>query len=263
MENLICALIASRDEADKNYILAALPEHMGFNITGIVKDETGAIIKSENLKPDILILDLQLSGINNLELIRIIRRRSPTTAIILLCNENDDEHDTSVNIIPGNTPVMNPVDSLANLAITAGISGFLLKEYDMDKLAYAARIIYMGGYYINELIIVKIFSMVSILNQFPAHSEYTGFTPLERSIITYLAQGLSDDKMAGVLNLSIGTIRNCITEIRQKTKMKSRIEIVIYSLVSGLIYPEHLWIWKEEKDNNFQNVRMTAKNHLN
>jgi len=241
MENAaILVLIAARCEEDQSRILAALPEHMGFVVAGIVKDESGAIIKAESLKPDILVLDLQLSGIYSLDLIRIVRRRSPSTSIIMICNNEKEEPSADV---------------YANHAIIAGLSGFLIKEVDMDKLAYAARIIFMGGFYINESVIVKIFSMVSFTGQYSAICEYSIFSPSERGIVTLLAQGFTDAQIACELNLSIGSIRNCMTCIRQKTKMKSRVEIILYSVVSGLIYPEHLRIWKEKRDSYFTNSR--------
>ena len=251
MKNTINMLIASKEEEDRKNILAALPEHMGFIVAGIVKDETGAIIKSEEIKPDIVILDLKLPDMSSIELIRIIRRRSPSAAIILLCNINDDHDGNPCMSKPDMTPVMSSIDIFANHAIIAGVSGFFIKEFDMDILAYAVKIIHLGGFYISKSITMKVFGMASSLNRYPAHNDNTVFSPAERGIITLLAQGLTDAQIASELNISIGSLRNCITDIRHKTKMKTRVEIVIYSLVSGLIYPEHLWIWKEKKDNDF------------
>ena len=242
MEDRINVLIASKEEDDRRRILAALPERMGFLISGVVKDESGAIIKTENLKPNILILDLKLSIIPNLELIRILRRRSPSTAIILLCDNNDNEQDAHTN-----------------LAFNAGVSGFLIKEFDLDKLADAVRMVLLNGVCINDLIFRKILTAFSSLNHSPVLSDQPIFSSAERSIINFLAQGFTDDQTAAELNLNIGSVRNCITEIRHKTNMKSRVEIVLYSLVSGLISPENLWIWKEKRDKFFEDGNIDSK----
>ena len=227
---MINILIATRYDEDQRNILAVLSQQIDFHIVGIVKDESGSIIKSEKLKPDILILDLQLSNVNELELIRIIRRRSPATAIILLCDNNECT-----------------VENYVSLAVMAGICGFLIKESDIAKLAHIINIVYLGGCYINSAIVAKLVNKVTVackVNQIPNKAEPALFSPVERSIVTFLAQGLSDAQIAKELNICTGTVRNCITEIRHKTKLKSRIEIVIYSLASGFIHLEHFWICK-------------------
>ena len=227
MDDTISILVASCNEEDQENILTALSEQMNFLIIGTVNDESGVIIKTEFFKPDILILDLMLSEINGLDLVRIIRRRSPSTAIIIL-NDKDNQE--------------NIYQSYAILAVMAGISGFLIKKLDIDKLAYIVKIIFMGGNYINPSITYGIFSKSVFKSQFPDNTGDLDISPTERSIITLLANGLSDSKIAEKLNYSMGTIRNCITNLRHKIKIKSRIEIVVYSLLSGLIRPEHITI---------------------
>jgi DNA-binding NarL/FixJ family response regulator len=214
---------------------------MDFSITGIVKDETGAIIKSENLKPDILILDLQLSGLHEPGLVRTIRRRSPSTAIIVLC----DNCESTADMFDVQDDLSYcPVEIHASLDVTAGISGFLLKEMDIDKLAYIVKIVSLGGCYINSSITVKVFSSVikfSHQNKKPGNAV---LSPAERNIIALLAQGFSDVNIADELNLHIGTIRNYVTKIKNKINTKSRIEIVLYSLLSGVISLDDLRKWK-------------------
>ena len=221
MLNSIRILIASKRDEDQNRILDALSEKMEFSIIDIVRDETGAIIKSEYLKPHILILDLQLSGINDSEFVRSIRRRSPATAIIFLYDYID-----------------NKFDLFADFAFIDEVSGLLLKESDIDKLAHIIKIVFLGGCYINASITVRIINSITLLKRYNIHSKSDIFTSAERSILTLLAHGMSDAQIADELNISTGSIRNCLTEVRQKTKMKSRVEIVIYSLVSGYIHVE-------------------------
>ena len=243
--SLINILIASRYVVDQRRIMDALPEQMEFFITGIANDESGAIIKSECLKPDILILDLQLSEITGPELVRIVRRKSPSTAIIIL---QDKIFDQSV---------------LDMFLFTNGISGFLLKESDIDKLAHIVKIIFLGGCYFNSSITVNIISSVTLINQFYDFAEFDNFSSVERSIVTLIARGFSDPQIAFELNLSIGTIRNSITIIRHKTNAKSRIDIVIYFLVTGFIRMEQLIMWNKNKYNDIINSGRSSENRSN
>ena len=223
---MINILIASRYGNDQKRILDALPEHMDFIITGVVKDETGAIIKSEHLKPNILLVDLQLSELSGPDLVRVIRRKSPATAIIIL---QDGVFSRSAADM---------------VSFINGISGFLLKESDFDKLALIIKIVFLGGSYINTSVKNGIFNSITLIDRFPMQIENDIFSSVERNIVVFIARGLSDPEIAVELNISVGTIRNCITEIRQKINLKSRVEIVIYFLFSGLIRMENLWIWK-------------------
>jgi DNA-binding NarL/FixJ family response regulator len=218
MENLINVFVASGNEEDCKRILNILSDQNDFCIAGVEKDESGTIIKSERLKPDVLVLDLQPPMMSGEELAPIIHRRSPETAIVMLCDRDDDKY--------------------AGLALKAGISGFLLKNTDTDKLVPAVRIVSSGGYYISASIINSVFNAVMFQKQIPgqAHEGHSMFfSPVERGIITDIASGLSDEEISNHLNYSIGTIRNCLTSIRRKTKLTNRVQIVIFSLVHGLI----------------------------
>ena len=218
MENLINIFVASGNDEDCKHIVNILSDQNDFHIAGVEKDESGTIIKSEKLKPDVLVLDLQPPMMSGEELAPIIHRRSPETAIVMLCERDDDKY--------------------AGVALKAGISGFLLKNTDTDKLVPAVRIVSSGGYYISASIINSVFNAVMFQKQVPEqvqeeHSLF--FSPVERGIITDIASGLSDEEISNHLNYSIGTIRNCLTSIRRKTKLNNRVQIVIFSLVHGLI----------------------------
>ena len=217
MKNIINIFIASGNDENCKRILNTLSDQNDFHIAGIEKDEAGTIIKSARVKPDVLIIDLQPPGMSGEELAPIIHRRSPSTAIIMLCDKDEDNY--------------------ACVALKAGISGFLLKNADTDKLAPVVRIVSSGGYYISASIITRVFSDLILKKKFPEQpNNFCRFyTATERAIITDIARGISDEEIANHLNYNIGTIRNCLTNIRRKTKLKDRVHIVIFSLIHGLI----------------------------
>jgi len=224
MKNEISIIITSTDDETCKRIIAVLSEQNDFLIAGVEKDESGTIIKSERLKPDVLILDLQPPGLGADELAPIIHRRSPSTAIIMLCDKDEENY--------------------AGLALRAGISGFLLKQADMDKLVSVVRIVSSGGCYVSASIINRVFNALLFQNQSTDYYKLDMFfTPAERGIITDIARGLSDEETAKHLNYSIGTIRNCLMAIKRKTKLKTRVQIVIFSLVHGLINIDQFGAW--------------------
>jgi len=229
MGNTTSILITSNDNEDFKNILDSLNSQNGLNIIGVENDESNTIIKSERLKPDVLILDLVPSVIDEAELAPIIHRRSPDTAIIMICDKDENEY--------------------AGRALRAGILGYLLRNEDMNKILPAVKIVSMGGYYISASIIKRASNSITVINQFPGRLKKSKgekcffLSPVERCIINEIANGLSDEEIAGHLNYSAGTVKNCVTAIKRKTRLKNRVEIVVFSLVYGLIDLEQLDLW--------------------
>ena len=227
MDGTISILVVSRLDEDRKRIIDILSEQKEYFIVGEEKDEAGAVIRSERLKPDIIIIDLQLTSKDGAGLVSIIRRKTPSSAIILLCDNDEDNY--------------------VCLALKAGSAGFLIKETDINNLALIVKIIYLNGCYISASIIFRVFSTVTFMSQFPmqiTEDNHITFTLAERGIVTDIAQGLSDDQIARHLHFSAGTIKNYVTAIKRKTKLKNRMQIVIYSLVFGLINFDYLWFRK-------------------
>ena len=219
MEKKINILLAAGNDEDKKLIFEAMTMQDDIQIIGVERDETGTIIKSEQLKPDIVIINLQPSGIDGTVLAQIIHRRSPDTSIILMCDRDENNY--------------------AGTALRAGISGFLLRKTDMDKLLSIVRIVNMGGYYISPSIVKRAIDSITVINNNfidnQNNEKYLYLSPEERCIIGDIARGFSDEEIAIHLNYSAGTVRNRVTAIKRKTKLKNRLEIVIFSLVYGFI----------------------------
>jgi two-component system, NarL family, response regulator DegU len=157
----------------------------------------------------------------------IIHRKSPSTVIIMLSDRDDENY--------------------ACLALKSGITGYLLKEKDIDNLVSVVKIVFSGGYYISASIAIKAINTITLVKQFPGQflenwKKHPDFSSTERSIVECVAKGFSDDEIAGYLHLSTGTIRNYLASIKQKTKLNSRVQIVIHSLVHGLIRLEETGI---------------------
>ncbi|MCL2211741.1 MAG: response regulator transcription factor [Treponema sp.] len=227
----VSILIASRQNNDCEKILDILSSQNDYKVTGIEKDETGAIIKTGLLNPDILILDIQPSQIDSDKLIPIIHRGSPSTAILMLCDNSEENNAARV--------------------IRAGASGILLKEKDMDKLVPAIEIVSLGGYHISASIVIAHFKTDTYANNFSKHiteENNITFSQAEQCIITDLAKGYSDKEISIRLNYSEGTIKNSIAAIKRRTKLKNRIQIVVYALSIGIIRMEDAAAW-EDLDN--------------
>jgi DNA-binding NarL/FixJ family response regulator len=215
-EKIITVLLSTENNENGKLIFAAFTMQDDIRIIGIEEDEAGTIIKTGLLKPDILIINLQPQITDVTVLARIIHRESPETSIIMICDKDENEY--------------------AGIALKAGISGFLLRKADMNKLLSIVRIINLGGYFISASIINRAIGM-SRNNNGKKENRHL-LSPIELYIINGIAQGIPDKEIAGRINYSAGTIKNRVTAIKRKTKLKNRTEIVVFSLVNGLISPE-------------------------
>ena len=214
----ISIFVISRYEKDQRRILTALSEQENFFIAGVEKDAATAIIKSEKLKPDVLIIDIIPSGIDELDYAAIIHRRTPSTSIVLMCEKNRYFN--------------------TGKALDAGVMGILIKEADTDEIIIAIKAVIKDGFFISTPCIEPVIKAPCK----PALS----FSPIERGIVTHIAQGYSDLEIARYLNFSMGTVKNCLTAIKRKTKLNNRIQIVLFFLVYGLISMELLDFFKTD-----------------
>jgi len=219
--NPVSILVASKQNNDCKQILDILSSQNDFRVTGIEKDETGAIIRTGQLNPNVLVLDIQPLQIDSDKLIPIIHRGSPSTAVIIFCNNSEE--------------------NFAARAIRAGASGILLKEKDMDKLVPAIEIVSLGGFHISASIVIDHFKTDTYANNYHKHITEENniiFSHAEQCIIIDLARGYTDKEIAVRLNYSEGTIKNSIAAIKRRTKLNNRIQIVVYALSSGIIRME-------------------------
>ena len=230
MENSISIVIASRHDNDRNKLLSILSNHINFNITGIEKDETGTMIKTEIVKPDILVLDLQPPGMTGYELAPIIHSRSPSTVILTLY-DNDDE-------------------TKSRMTLKSNFPGIFLEKTDINILISVINIIISGGTYFGKNDKNKITAALTYINQFPRQEKNQHnviLSATERRILTDITHGLSDEQIAKHLHFSTGTIRNFVTAIKCKTKLKNRTQIAVYSLVYGLVSLDELEYFRESQ----------------
>jgi DNA-binding NarL/FixJ family response regulator len=217
-------LVATHEEKDWEFFISSIPNQENLRFIGIEKDEVGTVIKTGQYKPDILVFDIRLPGIDGAVLAPLIHRRSPKTSIILMSDRDENEY--------------------AGRALASGVSGFMLKGKDMDKLLEVIKIVSKGGYYISASITRKVLEKINIIKPSP-DQENLPFSAAERSIISSIAMGFTDKEIARQLNYSTGTVKNCLVEVKRKTKLKNRVQIALYAFVYGFVRLEEMGFLKE------------------
>lgn len=202
----------------------SLSQENDIQIVGEAENGTEAIKMTESLNPQVVLLDINLPGLNGLEVARVLKRRLPRMGIIVLSIHDDDEQ-------------------LFN-AIKAGASAYASKEIAPAKLTDMIREVAKGHYIINDNVMSKPHVATRVLNQFrelsnvgveDANTMFAPLTSREIEILDCIARGLSNKEIASQLSISGQTVKNHITSILSKLQVNDRTMAVIHAIQQGWI----------------------------
>ena len=182
------------------------------DVVGQVSDGRALVAAAEELKPDIVVLDISMPLLNGLEAARQIKRKLPGTKLVFV--------------------TMNEDTDLAADAFRAGASGYLLKQSATSELMAAIRQVMEGRSYVTPLITEGL--MGSLMN----HDETTGshdLTPRQREVLQLLAEGRSMKEVASLLSLTPRTVAFHKYRIMEQLKIKSSAELVQYAVKHHIV----------------------------
>lgn len=151
-----------------------------------------ALAQALELRPDVVVTDIEMPGLSGLELAAELRKRGSTARVIIL------------------TTFARP--GYLRRALDAGASGYLLKDAPSERLADAIRRVHAGGRAVDPELAAE------------AWSEPDPLTDRERQVLRLAAEGRSGAEIAGELDLSEGTVRNYLSEAISKMGAKNRVE---------------------------------------
>jgi len=155
--------------------------------------------------PDVVLMDINLPGMNGVECVEKIKKLLPATQIVMLTVYEDTE-------------------SIFN-ALKAGATGYLLKRTSREELLEAIRDVYKGGSPMTTHIARKVVQSFQRLESFVSTPSET-LSPREQEVLELLAKGFIYKEIADKLGISFETVRTHIRRIYEKLQVKSRTEAV-------------------------------------
>jgi len=176
-----------------------------FLVLGAYKTGEEALEKLPVIKPDIVIMDINLPGMNGIECIRQVKDKSPSTQFMMFTVYENDEKVFE--------------------ALKAGASGYLLKNTGLLQIAESVKELHEGGSPMSANIARKMVNLVR-----GDSDKKTPFldllSPREKEILQLLAKGLLYKEIAEQLNITTGTVRIHIHKIYEKLHVQNRTEAI-------------------------------------
>jgi two-component system response regulator NreC len=183
-------------------------------IAGEAENGQEAIRLAHELRPDVIVMDITLPDISGIEATRRIHGELPDIAIVALTIHEDEQYFFEM--------------------LQAGASGYVPKRAAPEDLLTAIRSAYHGEVFLYPSLakaLVKDF----VGRGDSARAAVGGLSPREVEVLTHLAEGASNEEIAGALNISANTVARHRENIMQKLNLHSRAELVKYAIRKGLI----------------------------
>jgi DNA-binding NarL/FixJ family response regulator len=182
-------------------------------VTGEASTGKEAIDFCESQLFDVAILDIRMPEMDGIKAAKIMRTRWPELKILMLTTFDDSQY---------------VMDSLK-----IGVSGYLLKNADTDALIRSIRSGLTGGLTIEEKAAAKV--MPLLLNRQQEIKADPSLTPREQEILRCIGEGMSNNEIAERLALSVGTIKNNISNVLNKLDLRDRTQLAIYAIRHNLV----------------------------
>jgi DNA-binding NarL/FixJ family response regulator len=177
-------------------------------VVGEAADGAEAVSRAEALKPDVVLLDLKMPGVDGTTALRELRERGIASKVLVLTSVGEREH-----VLP---------------VVRAGASGYLYKDVDPQALVQAIRAVHDG----HMLFAPE--ATEAMLAPAPADPGAGALTEREREVLVQIAQGRSNREIARALVVSEKTVKTHVSNILLKLGLQDRTQAALYAVRHGL-----------------------------
>ncbi|MFG2785869.1 response regulator [Streptomyces prunicolor] len=193
----------------------------GIEVTAEAADGAEALAAVRRTRPDVVLMDIRMPQMDGIEATRRILADGPDGTKVIILTTYDLDH-------------------YVYAALTAGASGFLLKDVSPEHLVAAVRLVQSGDALLAPAItrrLIERFAQRQEDRSAGLHRDLSGLTPRELEVLRLLATGLSNAELADRLLLSPTTIKTHIGRILSKLELRDRVQAVVLAYETGLVSP--------------------------
>jgi DNA-binding NarL/FixJ family response regulator len=182
-------------------------------VIGEAVSGSDALNKVRELAPNIILMDINLPGMNGVEVTRILKQQYPHIKVLILTMHSHEEYFMS--------------------AIKEGADGYLLKDAPSDQVVEAVRTVFHGESVIHPSMTRKLLTFHQQSQR--KDKEENSLTEREREVLTCLVKGLTNKEIGESLFVSDKTVKIHVSNIFKKLNVKSRSQVIIHAVQNKLV----------------------------
>jgi DNA-binding NarL/FixJ family response regulator len=192
-------------------LLSSVPD---FEVVGEAKTGEEAVVRAEQLQPEVVLMDLQMPKVNGIEATRRILQQSPSVRVLVVTLFEDE-------------------DSVF-MALRAGARGYVLKDADEEEMVHAIRAVGRGEAIFSPNVATRVLANFAASSPGASPQVFPTLTDREREILNLIAQGHPNPSIARQLSLSTKTVGNYVSNIFTKLQVADRGQAIIRAREAGL-----------------------------
>lgn len=197
-------------------LLKVLSTFEEVEVVGSAQEGEAGVAEMVKLKPDVVLLDLELPGIDGIEVTRRVKRAGLRTEVLILTSFDNEQKVYE--------------------AMQAGASGYLVKRVGPDKIRSGIKEVMEGGTVLEALIAKRFWNYFQSVQARPTTADNPwGLTPVEFEILRYVAKGLSNAEVGQVMTIERRTVRTHLSHLYKKMGVNSHVEAVVLALKAGIV----------------------------
>jgi DNA-binding NarL/FixJ family response regulator len=197
-------------------IRTLLSSEPDLEIVGEAANAADAVELSQQLRPDVVLMDIGMPGLSSFEATRLIRKERPNTHVVFLSMYDDDDY-------------------LAE-CVEIGASGYVLKDSPAEQLVTAIREVQRGGSFLSSRLLTRLVDDFRMQGKSPVRQPRFGtLTKREREILKLLAEGRSVKEIAASFELSVKTVEAHKFNLMRKLDIHNKAQLVQYAIQKKVI----------------------------
>jgi DNA-binding NarL/FixJ family response regulator len=208
-------LLADDHRMLRQSLRRSLEDH-GFDVVGEASDGDEATRLAAQLRPDVVLMDVSMPEVDGVEATRRITTALDTIRVVMLTMHADRE--------------------VIDRALSAGASGYLVKDCSVDEVADAVRQVAAGETALSPALAKGFLSEVRALNRGAQKEEERVITKREEEVLQLIADGCSTPEVAAKLYISQKTVKNHLASIYEKLDARDRTQAVLQAVRMGIVH---------------------------